>query len=79
MKEFFSITEKTYKPEWADLSALLTILNVIFILLGYWWAPIIGIINCVINIVLAVISRAHINIYALNLALVILNIYFLTL
>lgn len=79
MKEFFGITEKTYKPEWADLSALLTILNVIFILLGYWWAPIIGIVNCVINIVLAVISRAHINIYALNLALVILNIYFLTL
>ena len=78
MKEFFGITE-SYRFEWNDLSSFLTVINVTLILLGFWWAPIIGILNCCIGLVLAVVNRYHINIYVMNLALIVLNIYFLTL
>ena len=78
MKEFFGITEN-YRFEWNDLSSFLTVINVTLILLGFWWAPIIGILNCCIGLVLAVVNRYHINIYVMNLALIVLNIYFLTL
>ena len=79
MKEFFSITESRYHFEMYDVTTLITILNVAFILMGFWWAPIIGIVNCGICIILNVINRVHINAYITQIALIILNVYFLTL
>lgn len=78
-KEFFSINEQSYKFEIFDLTALITILNVTFIVLGFWWAPILGLLNCVICIVVNVLNHAHLNGYFTQVALIILNIYFLTL
>ena len=78
MREFFSIEEKEYKFEIWDLTALITILNVAFILMGFWWAPILGLVNCVICLVMNVINKVHINNYVTQVALIILNIYFLT-
>lgn len=78
MKKFFSIKKDKYTFEIFDLTTLLTVLNVAFILMGFWWAPIIGIANCGIFIALNIIKRAHINNYICQLALLVLNIYFLT-
>lgn len=78
MKEFFSITEKEYRFEIFDLTALITILNVAFILMSFWWAPILGLINCIICLVFNVKNKVHINSYITQIALIILNIYFLT-
>ena len=79
MKNFFSITDDHYVFEITDLCALITILNVAFILTGFWWAPILGLINCVISIVVNIRIKAHINLYLIQCALIVLNIYFLTL
>lgn len=79
LKEFFSIKENSYKFEMADLTTLVTILNVAFILMRFWWAPILGIINCGICIVLNILNHVHINMYMTQVALVVLNVYFLTL
>lgn len=78
MREFFGITE-SLKAEWNDLSACITVLNVALILARFWWAPILGITNCILSIVLNVRYRAHINLYVIQIALIVLNIYFLTL
>ena len=78
MREFFSIEEKEYKFEIWDLTALITILNVAFILMGFWWAPILGLVNCAICLVMNVINKVHINNYITQIALIVLNIYFLT-
>lgn len=77
MREFFSITENKYRFEIFDLTAVITILNVLFIVLGQWWAPILGLLNCGICIGLNIKSRAHINAYLTQIALIVLNIYFL--
>ena len=79
IKEFFNITEKEYKFEMYDLTTLITVLNVAFILMGFWWAPILGIVNCIICVILNIINRIHINSYITQIALIILNVYFLTL
>ena len=79
MKNFFGITENKYKFEWMDIFTILTILNVTLVLLGFWWAPIIGIVSCFLNILLNIKNRAHINAYIMQVALLILNSYFLTL
>ena len=78
MREFFSIEEKEYKFEIWDLTALITILNVAFILIGFWWAPILGLVNCAICLIMNVINKVHINNYITQVALIVLNIYFLT-
>lgn len=78
VKKFFRI-ESNYKFEWTDLCAFITIANVVFVLCGFWWAPIIGLCGCGLNLVLNVIGRAHINLYLIQIALIILNSYFLTL
>jgi tRNA-dihydrouridine synthase B len=78
MKKFFSIESK-YQFEIMDLLTLFTILNVALILLKVWYAPIFGIVNCLICIILNIKSNAHINTYLTQIALLILNIYFLTL
>ena len=79
MRDFFQIKEDYYRFEIYDLTAILTILNVVFVLMGYWWAPIFGLVNCAICIVMNVINRLHVNAYLTQVALIILNIYFLTL
>ena len=79
MKEFFSITEKKYVFEVADLTTIITILNVLFVLRGFAWAPWLGIVNCSVWLVLNVRARAHVNSYVTQIALVVLNIYFLNL
>lgn len=78
MREFFTIEEKEYKFEIWDLTALITILNVAFILIGFWWTPILGLVNCAICLVMNVINTVHINNYIIQVALIVLNIYFLT-
>jgi hypothetical protein len=78
MKKFFGI-ETAYRFEVMDLFALLTIFNVAFILMGFWWAPIIGLANCGLSILNNIKNRYHINGYIMQVALIVLNIYFLTL
>lgn len=79
IKEFFSIKEDKYTFEIWDLTSIITVLNVALILMGFWWAPILGIVNCIICLIMNVINKVHINNYITQIALVILNIYFLTL
>lgn len=78
MREFFGITE-SFRIEWNDVVALITILNVALVLLGFSWAPILGIANGVLSLVLNIKYRAHINLYVMQLAIIVLNIYFLSL
>lgn len=78
VKEFFGINEK-YRFEIADLSAILTVLNVALILIGIYWAPLLGIANCFISLVVNVKNRLHLNLYVMQISLIVLNIYFLTL
>jgi len=77
IKNFFSITENKYQFEIFDILSILTVLNVVLILIGWTFAPIIGIINCIISIIINIKNKAHINTYVTQITLVILNIYFL--
>ena len=77
MKEFFSITEKKYVFEVADLTTIITILNVLFVVYGFAWAPWLGIVNCSVWLVLNVKARAHVNSYVTQIALIVLNVYFI--
>lgn len=79
IKKFFGIKEENYRFEIWDLTSVVTVLNVVFVLMGFWWAPILGIANCIICTVLNVKNNAHINAHVTQIALVVLNIYFLTL
>ena len=79
MKKFFDIKEEEYRFEIWDLTALITIFNVAFVLMGFWWAPILGLANCTICLIANVKNHAHINNYVTQIALIILNCYFLTL
>lgn len=76
MKKFFGIKEK-FHLEWADLTALLSILNVVFIMLGFWYAPFFGLFNCGFAIGWNYNKQMHINFYLTQIAFIILNIYFL--
>ena len=76
IKNFFGI-EKSFTFEIADLTTFITILNVAFIITGFWWAPLFGIANCVIGIVINIKNKLHINMYIMQIALLILNFYFL--
>lgn len=78
MKKFFCI-EKPYTFEIMDLFSVITVLNVVLVLVGLWWAPIIGLVNCALNILYSVKYRGHINSYVMQIALIVLNSYFLTL
>ena len=79
MKKFFSITEDKYIFEIWDITTLITVLNVAFVLMGYSWAPLLGIANCILCIGINIHNKAHVNNYVCQLALIILNVYFLTL
>lgn len=77
VREFFGIKEDKFKIEWMDISTILTVINVTLIVCGVAWAPVVGIVNAVANIIILIINRGHINAYVMNTALIILNIYFL--
>lgn len=79
IKSFFGIEKVNYCFEYMDISALLTVFNVVFVLLGYWWAPFFGLVNCIVSIVIAFSHKTHINFYIIQISLIVLNIYFLTL
>ena len=79
MKKFFGIEANKYIFEWTDITTLLTILNVTLVVMGFYWAPVVGLVNCGLGLVLNVINRTHINMYVMQIALVVLNAYFLTL
>jgi hypothetical protein len=79
IKNFFSITNKAYQFEIYDLTTFITILNVSLVLMGLWFAPFLGIANCIIGCILNTANKAHINAHITQVALIILNIYFLTL
>ena len=76
MKKFFGI-ETAYHFEIMDIITLLTILNVTFIICGFWFAPIFGLCACVVSIVTMIKNRNHINNYVMQIALIILNVFFL--
>jgi hypothetical protein len=79
IRKFFGIEEDKYIFEWADLTTMLTVLNVAFVLIGFSWAPWVGIINCCVGLLLNIKSKTHLNMYVMQIALIILNAYFLTL
>lgn len=78
MKEFFGIKE-AFRLEMADITTLITVFNVAFILMGFWWAPMFGVCNCIMGVIINIKNRLHINMYVMQIALLVLNIYFLTL
>ena len=57
MRKFFGINENKYKFEIWDLTSLITVLNVTFIVMGMWWAPILGLVNCATCIILNIINH----------------------
>lgn len=77
IKKFFGIEDNKIKIEWMDIATILTVINVTLIICGVWWAPIVGIVNAVANIIITIIRKGHINGYVMNVTLLILNIYFL--
>ena len=77
MKKFFGIKENHYVFEWADFTTVLTIFNVLFIIMGFAWAPWFGVVNCVLGLILNVKYRSHINMYVMQMTLLILNLFFL--
>lgn len=79
MKDFFGITASNYQFEIGDVMAIFTLLNVALILAGFWWAPLFGLVNCGIAVTLNIKNHAHINAWLTQVALIVLNMYFLTL
>ena len=79
MKKFFGIESDKYVFEWADVTTGLTILNVVLVLVGIAWAPIIGIVNSILGLILNIRFKTHLNMYVMQLALIVLNVYFLNL
>lgn len=77
IKDFFGIYSPKYEFEFNDAAAGLTLLNVALIILGWKFAPVIGIVNCVASIWKNTPASAHINFYIMQVAFIILNIYFL--
>ena len=79
MRKFFGIESNKYVFEWADVTTGLTILNVVLVLVGIAWAPVIGIVNSILGLILNIRFKTHLNMYVMQLALIVLNVYFLNL
>lgn len=79
MRKFFGIESDEYVFEWADVTTGLTILNVVLVLVGIAWAPVIGIVNSILGLILNIRFKTHLNMYVMQLALIVLNMYFLNL
>ena len=77
LKEFFGI-EGRFRFEWGDLTALLTLLNVGCLISWFWWAPLIGLANCLLSLALFALNKGtHVNLWVMQGALIVLNIFFL--
>lgn len=79
MRKFFGIESDKYVFEWGDVTTGLTILNVVLVLVGIAWAPVIGIVNSILGLILNIKFKTHLNMYVMQLALIVLNVYFLNL
>lgn len=79
MRKFFGIESDKYVFEWGDVTTGLTILNVVLVLVEIAWAPVIGIVNSILGLILNIRFKTHLNMYVMQLALIVLNMYFLNL
>lgn len=77
MKQFFNISQSKYQFNIFDVTALFTVLNVIGLICGIYYAPIVGIVNCIINIVFTIKKHGYVNNYITQIALLVLNFFFL--
>ena len=77
IKKFFSIEQDNYTFNIYDLTALFTILNVILIIEGFRFASAFGLVNCFICLAMAIRNHAFLNVYVTQIALIVLNIFFL--
>lgn len=78
MREFFGLNE-SFKWEWQDLRAAITLLNVILIMIFGLTVSWFGLAIAVFGICKDLSKDRHINDLVIHLSGVILNIYFLTL
>ena len=76
IKKFFGIEEK-YRFEIFDLTSMLTVINVVAIILEMRFASAFGLVSCLICFVVNTRIKAHINSYITQIALIVLNVYFL--
>ena len=77
IKKFFNIEQDSYNFDIYDLTALFTVLNVILIIVGFRFASVFGLVNCFICLAMAIRNHAFLNTYVTQIALVVLNIFFL--
>lgn len=78
VKEFFKITEP-YKPEYNDLRAVITVINVVLIMIFGLSIAWFGLAVALVGVVKDLRVDRHINGLVMHLATVALNIYFLIL
>jgi len=78
MREFFGITE-SYRFEWNDLRACITMLNVILIMIFGLQVSWFGLAVAVFGICKDLSQHRHINDVLMHFSSIVLNIYFLTL
>lgn len=78
IKKFFGI-ETTYKFEWNDLRAVITIINVVLIMIFGLSIAWFGLAVALLGLVRDFTKERHINGILMHLSSVILNIYFLLL
>lgn len=77
IKKFFSIEQDNYNFNIYDLTALFTVLNVALIIAGFRFASVFGLVNCCICLATVIRNHAFLNAYVTQIALVVLNIFFL--
>lgn len=78
MKDFFNITS-SYKFEWNDLRAIITVINVTLIILFGLQVAWFGLAVTVFGMVKELTGNRHINCLVSYLATIVLNVYFITL
>lgn len=78
VKQFFRITE-SYKPEYNDLRALITVINVILIMIYGLSIAWFGLAVAVVGVIKDLAVDRHINGLVMHLANIALNIYFIIL
>lgn len=77
IKKFFNIEQDSYNFDIYDLTALFTVLNVILIIAGFHFASAFGLVNCFICLAMSIYNHAFLNTYVTQIALIVLNIFFL--
>lgn len=72
------VKDKKYQFDYCDITTLICIVAVIFTICGYpYITTILFIINCCISIILIALQVKRFNLLFLQIALLILNIYYL--